>query len=39
MEEKKVKTAPSVKATQTAREVWPMVKADYARGHELKAEG
>ena len=39
MEGKKVKTAPSVKATQTAREVWPMVKADYARGHELKAEG
>ena len=37
--EKKVKTAPSQKATETAREVWPMVKADYAKGHELKAEG
>ena len=39
MEEKKVKTAPSKKATETAREVWPYVKQDYATGHKLKAEG
>ena len=39
MEEKKVKTAPSKKATDTAREVWPYVKEDYALGHQRKAEG
>jgi benzoyl-CoA reductase/2-hydroxyglutaryl-CoA dehydratase subunit BcrC/BadD/HgdB len=39
MKEKKVKTAPSKKATDTAREVWPYVKEDYALGHKLKAEG
>ena len=35
---KRVKTALSVKATQTAREVWPYVKEDYALGHKLKSE-
>jgi benzoyl-CoA reductase/2-hydroxyglutaryl-CoA dehydratase subunit BcrC/BadD/HgdB len=39
MEEKRVKTAPSRKATKTAREVWSYVKEDYALGHKLKAEG
>ncbi|MFC1859442.1 2-hydroxyacyl-CoA dehydratase subunit D [Thermodesulfobacteriota bacterium] len=37
--EQKVKTAPSKKSLETAREVWPYVKDYYARGHELKAEG
>lgn len=39
MEEKKVKTAPSKKSTNTAREVWSYVKEDYKLGHKLKAEG
>ena len=39
MEEKKAKTAPSKKATETAREIWPYVKEDYTAGHKLKAEG
>ena len=36
---KRVKTALSVIATQTDREVWPYVKEDYALGHKLKSEG
>ncbi|MBI4774363.1 MAG: 2-hydroxyacyl-CoA dehydratase [Deltaproteobacteria bacterium] len=39
MEAKKPKTAPSKKSIQTAREVWPYVKAEYAAAHQAKAEG
>nr|HID59491.1 2-hydroxyacyl-CoA dehydratase [Desulfobacterales bacterium] len=39
MEDKRVKTAPSKKSVNTAREVWPYVKEDYASAHRAKAEG
>jgi benzoyl-CoA reductase/2-hydroxyglutaryl-CoA dehydratase subunit BcrC/BadD/HgdB len=39
MESVKVKTAPSKKSTNTAKEVWPYVKEDYELGHKLKTEG
>ncbi|MGD9259982.1 MAG: hypothetical protein PVG44_06010 [Desulfobacterales bacterium] len=39
MKEKKAKTAPSKKTTETARVVWPYVKEDYTAGHKLNAEG
>ena len=39
MKEKGPKTAPSKKSVQTAREVWPYVKEDYAAAHEAKAQG
>jgi len=39
MEEKQAKTAPSKKAVETAKEVWPYVKREYAAAHQAKAEG
>jgi benzoyl-CoA reductase/2-hydroxyglutaryl-CoA dehydratase subunit BcrC/BadD/HgdB len=39
VEATKVKTAPSKKSTNTAREVWSYVKEYYSLGHKLKAGG
>ncbi len=39
MAEQTAKTAPSKKSLQTAREVWPYVKEEYAAAHRAKAEG